>query len=52
MLKDTIGTLSGYLLGRGNYTITVEPVDNANELADLDALIELSSDARSSDLED
>jgi hypothetical protein len=36
----------------GNYTIIVEPTNNANELANLDAFIELSTDARSSDLED
>jgi hypothetical protein len=35
----------------GNYTIIVEPTDTAKELADLDVLIELSTDARSSDLE-
>jgi hypothetical protein len=36
----------------GSYTITVEPKDNGNEIADLDALIELSTDARATDLKD
>jgi hypothetical protein len=36
----------------GHYTIIVESTDNANELADIDVLVELSTDARSSDLED
>jgi hypothetical protein len=36
----------------GSYTITVEPTDNGNEIADLDALIELSTDARATDLKD
>jgi hypothetical protein len=36
----------------GIYTITVEPTDNGNEITDLDALIELSTDARATDLKD
>jgi len=36
----------------GSYTITVEPTENGNEIADLEALIELSTDARATDLKD
>jgi hypothetical protein len=42
----------GIPLMPGSYTITVEPTGNADELANIDALIELSTDARASDLSD
>jgi hypothetical protein len=35
----------------GNYTITIEP-ESTNEIVDIDAQIELSTDARASDLKD
>jgi hypothetical protein len=42
----------GLPLTPGSYTVTVEPTGNADELAGIDALIELSTDARASDLSD
>lgn len=36
----------------GNYTIRVEPTENADDLANINASIELSTDARASDLSD
>ena len=36
----------------GSYTITVEPTDYTSEIINLDALIELSTDARATDLKD
>jgi hypothetical protein len=36
----------------GNYTITVEPIDNPTEIMDVDAIIRLTTDARATDLRD
>jgi hypothetical protein len=36
----------------GTYTITVEPTENSNEIMDVDAVVELSTDARATDLKD
>jgi hypothetical protein len=36
----------------GNYTITVEPIENPKEIMDVDAVIRLTTDARATDLRD
>ena len=36
----------------GNYTITVEPIENSKEIMDVDAVIRLTTDARATDLRD
>lgn len=36
----------------GNYTITIEPIENQKEIIDVNAVIRLTTDARATDLED